>query len=193
MKATSTTLIAALFCSVFLSSCNTCDDPTIAYPTETESAWLVYPNLAVNQNNYKPKFETEKDSIVTFKYMGLNVQNVPGEGVSIADECLSQLDIQAFAQVADSLNRYPSLNTYILKQPNNLKIRLAIQGRGDWAIDPNSPTYTSKEVNGYNYDNVYEIKPDSIKVNSVKQILFNKEYGYLQVDFQDGKQLRAIR
>jgi hypothetical protein len=190
MKRTVYTIFSVLFGSLFLYSCETCDNPTVTVPTDEDNEWLVYDYLKY----YKPEFENENDSLIkSFKFQGFLSQNTPGEGSSLSDDCIENLDTQVFAQVADTTKRYPSLFTYILKRPDSLEVRVAVENRGDWVIDKDNPTYETLEVNGYDYLNVYEVKPDSVKANSVKKILFNKEFGFLLVDFYDGRQLRLYR
>lgn len=190
MKRTVTTVLSLLFGSLFLYSCETCENPKITEPTDVDYDWLVY---KINENE-SPNFENESNQLIeSYKYIGFNSQNVPAEGTSLADDCLEKLDTQVIAQIADTTKRYPALYTYILKRPNDLEVRLAVDSRGDWAIDETKPTYQSLEVNGYPYLNVFEVKPDSVRTNSVKKILFNKDFGFLQVDFYDGKQLRLVR
>lgn len=190
MKRTVYTIFSVLFGSLFLYSCETCDNPTITNPTEADTDWLVYDYI----NYYKPEFENEKDSLIkSFRFQGFMTQNIAAEGTSLSDDCIEKLDTQVFAQLADTTKRYPALYTYILKRPDTLEVRLAVENRGDWAIDQNNPTYPSLEVNGYDYLDVYEVTPDSVKSNSVKKILFNKQFGFLLVDFYDGRQLRLYR
>ncbi|NDK56562.1 hypothetical protein [Pontibacter fetidus] len=190
MKKTVYTIFSVLFGSLFLYSCETCDNPTITATTAEDNKWLVYDYI----NYYNPLFENEQDSLIkSFKFQNFITQNVPGEGSSLTDDCIESLDTQVFAHIADTTKRYPALYTYILKRPDTLEVRVAIENRGDWAIDKENPTYETLEVNGFDYMDVYEINPDSVKANSVKQILFNKEYGFLKVDFYDGRQLRLFR
>ena len=190
MRKTVYTIFSVLFGSLFLYSCETCDNPTITYTTAEDNKWLVYDFV----DNYNPNFENENDSLIkSFKFQGYIGQNVPGEGVSLTDDCVEKLDTQVFAHLQDTTQRYPSLYTYILKRPDTLEVRVAVENRGDWAIDKENPTYESLEVNGIQYFDVFEVNPDSLKTNSVKQILFNKQYGFLQVDFYDGRQLRLLR
>src|SRR5690606_23037479 len=106
----------------------------------------------------------------SFIFEGINVQNVPAEGKSLADDCLDKLDTQVFAKLTDTTNTYPALYTYFLKRPDKTLVRLAVDSRGDWPIDKENPTYANLEVNGFQYQDVFEVTPDSVNRNSVRKI-----------------------
>lgn len=188
MKRTVTTIFSLLFGSLFLYSCESCENPTITYPTEDETKWLVY------ELGDKPVYKDERDTLIrSYKFLGFLGQNVPGEGISLSDECMERLDTQVLAEVSDTTGRYPRLFTYILKRPDSLQVKIAVDNLGDWVLDQNNPTHETLEVDGNVYSNVYEINADSVKLNSVKTVLFNKEYGFLYVDFYNNKKLTLVR
>ncbi|MEJ8757085.1 hypothetical protein WG947_08765 [Pontibacter sp. H259] len=188
MKRTLNSVFGLLFGSMFLYACETCDNPTITTPTQEDFSWLVYKMTS------EVAFENEANALIeSYKYIGFNQQTVPAKGVSLNDDCIEKLDTQVVTQIADTTKQYPALFTYILKRPDSLQVRVAVENRGDWLVDKDNPTYETLEVNGYLYYNVYEINPDSVRANSVKKILFNKDFGFLQVDFYDNRQLRLVR
>ncbi|MBC5772919.1 hypothetical protein H8S95_02500 [Pontibacter sp. KCTC 32443] len=187
MKRTYTSIVSLLLGSLFLYSCETCENPTITQISEADVAWLAY------KENSRVNFENEVGDIAPYKFISAVAQNVPGEGYSLGDDCIEKLDSQASLTIQDTTRKHLNLSTYILRRPDSLTVRLAVQNRGDWPIDKDNPTYPSYDVNGHQYFNVFEVLPDSTKPNSVKQILFNKEFGFLHVSFYDGKSLTLKR
>jgi len=183
MKRSVTSIFGLLFGSLFFYACETCDNPTITQISEADVSWLVYKEKSL------VNFENEVGNIVSYRFTSALAQNVPGEGQSLDDDCFERLDSQAFLTMQDTTKKYPALSTYILRRPDSLSVRLSVESRGDWAIDKDNPTYPSYDVNGLQYFNVFEIKPDSLRPSSVKQILFNKQFGFLYVGFYDGKSL----
>lgn len=184
MKKTLTTALMLLAGSTLLFSCENCESPTVTEFTEQDYDWLVY------ERTSRVNFVNEKEETVEYKFGGVVVNNVPGEGYSVSDECIEKLDSQAYLAITDTTNKNLDLFTYMLKRPDEFSVKLSIENRGDWTLDPTSPTHQTYELDGINYTNVYEILPDSTKPTSVKQILFNKAYGYLYVEFYDGKFLK---
>lgn len=187
MRRAFNTVFTLLAGSILLFSCKDCDDPQVTQVTEDDMAWLVY------NTTTKVTFVNEKQEDVLYKFAGGAIQNVPGEGYSINDECIDKLDAQAFATLQDSTKKNLNLITYILKKPNQLEVRVGVENRGDWAINTGNPTYSTHEVGGYLYNEVYEILPDSTKPSDVKRVLFNPTHGFLYVGYYNGKFLELKR
>jgi hypothetical protein len=188
MKKTVTTIFSLLFGSLFLYSCETCENPTITYPTESDNEWLVY------KPGNKPVYKDERDTLIrSYKFIGFLGQNVPGAGASVSDDCLEKLDTQVTAQLSDTTGKHSTFYTYILKRPDSLQVKIAVDNVNAWTLDQNKPTYQTLEVGGNVYADVFEVKADSLKINSVKKVLFNKQYGFLQVEFYNKKRLTLVR
>ena len=186
MKKTITTALTLVLGSTLLFSCETCDNPTVTQLNQQDIDWLVY------EEKSEEKFLNEKGDTIEYKFGGALAQTVAGEGYSTSDECIDKLDTQAFMYLQDESKKNDSFITYILKRPHNLILKIGVDGRGDWTIDKDKPTYPEYEVGDRTFINVYEILPDSTKPTSVKRILFNKGYGFLYVGYYNGKSLQIL-
>lgn len=185
------TLLVLLLAATALTSCEKCGNVVITEPTSEDSEWLVY------KLKDTISFETEADDTVRYARAGIYAQNVPGEGFSLEDECIDQIDVQVRTVIEDVANKQPYLGTRILSKPNDLVVEVAVGETvkdkaveiGVWEIDENGASKDSLLVNGKMYYNVFELNPIETKTNTVKQILYNKEFGFLRVAFLNGKQL----
>ena len=183
-----------LLAATALTSCEKCANVTITEPTPEDSEWLVY------KQNDTVSFQTEADDVVRYTRTGIYAQNVPGEGFSLEDECIDQVDVQVRTVMEDITNAQPYLGTRILSKPNGLVVELAVGENVDdkavelgvWEIDERSPAYDSLEVNDKMYYEVFEVNPESTAANSISQLLFNKEFGFLRVAFNSGKKLERL-
>jgi len=45
------------------------------------------------------------------------------------------------------------------------------------------------QVNGIDYNEVFEVKPDSTKPSDLKRLLYNKEVGFISASYYDGRSL----
>ena len=187
MKTSVTTLCTLLFGAVLLSSCDKCGESTITMVTEDDAKWLVY------DGKDTIRFVNEANLPVNYVRTRLTSENVPGEGYSLDDKCIDQLDTQVGNIIQDVRSQQPGLATYILRRPNNLTVQLLVEGRGAYEINESTPTYPSLEVDGTVYNNVFEVKKDSTAATSVKRILFNKEVGFISVELYGGKKLRRVQ
>ena len=188
------TLLVLLLAATALTSCEKCANVTITEPTPEDSEWLVY------QQKDTITFQTEADDVVRYTRTGIYAQNVPVEGFSLEDECIDQVDVQVRTVMEAIANAQPYLGTRILSKPNDLVVELAVGENVDdkamelgvWEIDENSPAYDSLEVNDKMYYQVFEVNPEGTAANSVSQLLFNKEFGFLRVVFNSGKKLERL-
>ncbi|NEM99235.1 hypothetical protein [Pontibacter burrus] len=187
MRRAFNTVLTLLAGSIFLFSCKDCDDPQVTDVTKEDMAWLVY------NTTTRATFVNEKQENVLYKFSGGAIQNVPGEGYSINDECIDKLDAQAFAMLQDTTKKNLGLVTYILKRPTQLEVRVGVENRGDWPINVGNPTFANHEVGGYLYNEVYEVLQDSTKPSDVKRVLYNPTHGILYVGFYNGKFLELTR
>jgi hypothetical protein len=179
-----------LLATLLFTSCKDCDT-TVTQVSEDEALWLVY------DRNDSVAFVNEAEETIKFYNTALRAEQVPGEGFNTSDKCIEQLDVQAFSTMEDKeqdkAKKYPGLGTYILKRPSKFEVVLLVEGRGEFKLDLAQPTYPSLEVNNTFYTDVYEIvKTDDSKETNVKRLLFNKEFGYLSVEFFNGKKLERM-
>ncbi|WP_439882060.1 hypothetical protein ACSX1A_02640 [Pontibacter sp. MBLB2868] len=188
MKASFKTILFLLFASSLLGSCTEkCGDPTITPITESDAEWLVYDTPDTI------KYTSNTKETVKFVLSNAFTEQIPGEGYSVTDDCIDKQDTQAGRIIQNVSQKWPGMATYVIKRPNNLIVSLVLQGNGSFEIDENNPTYPTLPINGLNYKDVFEIKKDTsstTKVGDVKQILFNKENGYIKVVYFGGKSIQ---
>lgn len=183
-----------LFATAALTSCEQCGNVLITEPTPEDSQWLVY------KLNDTISFKTEANDIVRYARTGIYAQNVPGEGFTMEDECIDQIDVQVRTVIEDVENEQPYLGTRILSKPDDLVVEVAVGENvndkaveiGVWEIDESAASYDSLIVNDQMYYEVFELNPENTKANSVSQILYNKGFGFLRVAFYNGKQLERM-
>ncbi len=186
--------IVLLFALPALTSCEKCGNVMLSEPSVADSEWLVY------KKNDTITFKTETGSEFRYARTGIYAQNIPGEGFSAEDECIDQIDIQVRTVMEDVNNEQPFLSTRILSKPNDLVVGVSVGEKvndksveiGVWEIDENSPDHDSLAVNQKMYYNVFELNPNDSKANGVRQILFNKGFGFLRVEFENGKLLERV-
>lgn len=171
-------LIAAVF-----TSCEQCGNVTRSEPTPADAAWLVY------RENDSIRFETETNNRVVYTRSGIFASELPGEGFTATDECIDKLNVQIRTLIEDVDSAQPSLSTRITSMPDNLLVELGVANQGFWEIDEQQPTYETLPVNGQEYSNVYEVITNGTTANGVRRILFNQQYGFLSVEFNDGRKL----
>ncbi len=175
--------VLALALGAFLfTACDECD-PSYNRPTETDLQWLVY------DTNDSIRFVNENNVSYTYIRTDTYSQNVPAEGYSINDDCIEVLDTQVVSVIQQVKNQQPGFAVGLLKSADDLTLNLAVQDRGSYKIDIANPTYPTIDVNGFTYNNVFEVKADSTKATSLKRLLFNKDFGVLSLETYDGKKL----
>jgi hypothetical protein len=173
-----------LSASAVLSSCEKCGNTVITEPTPEDVEWLVYkPGDTVT-------FVTETNTRVKYARSGIFAQTIPGEGFTATDECIEKVDVQLRTVMDAVAGTLPSLGTRILNKPEELVVEVNVSNLGVWEINEASPTLDSVAVNGITYRDVHEIKADSTTADGAKHILFNKEFGFLKVEFFNGKLLQ---
>lgn len=181
---TSLKLAGAFILAAFLfTSCKDCDT-TVTQVADEEAEWLVY------DRNDSVTFVNEKAEEVLFVNTVLNAQQVPGEGFNVSDDCIERYDMQAISIIQNPQKSYPGLATYFLKRSDSFEVTLLVENKGEYTIDESQPTYPSVEVNNTLYSNVFEvINTDGSKATNMKRLLFNKEFGFISVEYYDGKKL----
>lgn len=184
MKASFKTILCLFFASALLISCEECGEPTITPITEDDAKWLVY------NNQDTIRYTSNTNEQVKFLLSNAFTENVPGEGYSISDDCIEEMNTQAGRIVQDVKQKWPGMATYILKSPNDLRVSLVVQGGPAIEIDENNPTYPTKRINEVNYLNVFEVNKDSTKVGDLKRIFFNRDSGFIRVEYYGGRTLQ---
>ena len=185
------TLLVLTLAATALTSCEKCGNVNITEPTPEDSEWLVY------KLKDTISFQTEASDTVRYTRTGIYAQELPGEEFSVDDECIDELNVQVRTVIEDVENEQLYLSTRILSKPDELVVEVAVGETvndkaveiGVWEIDENGASKDSLSVNGKMYYNVFELNPTETKTNTVKQILYNKEFGFLRVAFFNGKQL----
>lgn len=168
---------------LFFSSCNDCS-VNVAQFENGDSDWTVY--------NTGDTLHLVDENNTEFRFVNTRITSdpVPGEGFSPADACIEQYDTRRASVMQEATNpkRLPGLTVVALKKPNDLQVSLVAVNRGELQIpDLNTPQYAELEVNGFSYRDVFEsVNNDSIP-DGVRRILFNREYGFLQVEYFQGE------
>lgn len=181
-----------MLATLLFTSCKDCDTTTTQFD-EKDVEWLVY------DRGDTVRFLNEVGDTVAYTNTALIAEQVPGEGYNVSDNCIGHFDIQAYSVMEDvarnstSTDKNPGIMTYFLKRENSLEVALAVDKRGEYKLNLAQPTYPSVEVNGVLYNDVYEvINNDASKVTNVKRILYNKQRGFLSVEFYNDKKLELI-
>ncbi|WP_196268114.1 hypothetical protein [Pontibacter sp. 172403-2] len=79
---------------------------------------------------------------------------------------------------------------FIRRSPDNFIVQVAAENEGSWELEEKNPQYPVLQVNGANYTNVFEVKPDSTKPTDLKRLLYNKEAGFISAEYYDGRLLQ---
>ena len=194
MKINQTIGAALLFGAVLLTSCETCETSTITPVTEEDTSWLAYTQpVPAGGKPDTIRFTNEANGVTKFIRTQYYTSNVPGEGYSFEDKCIEQLDTQASAVIQDVARKMPGLATYILKKPNELEVKLLVEGLGTYEIQEQTPTHASITIGDNTYLNVFEVNVpgnDTDNPGKVKLVYFNKTQGFIRVEFYGGKFLQ---
>lgn len=179
-----------MLATLLFTSCKDCDTTTTQFD-EKDVEWLVY------DRGDTIRFLNEGGDTVTYTNAALIAEQVPGEGYNISDNCIGHFDVQAYSVMEDvvknSTTRSPGLATYFLKREKGLEVSVAVNERGEYELNLAQPTYPSVEVNDVLYADVYEVtNNDASKATNVKRILFNKQHGFLSLEFHNDKKLELI-
>ncbi|PKV76219.1 hypothetical protein [Pontibacter ramchanderi] len=178
--------------TLLFTSCKDCETTTTQFD-QKDVEWLVY------ERGDTIRFLNETGDTVTYANTALIAEQVPGEGYNISDNCIGHFDVQAFSVMEDiakttpGTTKSPGIATYFLKRENSLEVSLAVNERGEYKLNLAQPAYPSVEVNDMLYTDVYEVtNNDASKATNVKRILFNKQHGFLSVEFHNDKKLELI-
>jgi hypothetical protein len=186
MKTVSTFLSLLLFCAMLLlGSCNNCET-TVAQFENGESTWTVY-----NQRDTLLMVDNT-DTVRVFLNSQVNSELIPGFGFATADACIAQYDTRRVSvmQHAASPRRFPGMSVVAIKSPDSIRVNLVVVNRGNFRIpDINTPQHAQKLIGGITYENVFELTNEEAEGNNVRRVLFNRAYGFLQVEFADERTL----
>lgn len=176
-----------MFCGLsFLSACDTCETSSVTIVSEADEEWLVY------DSGDTIIFQNETGQTLTYIHSLRYSDNVPAEGYATTDDCIDKMDVQVSSIIQDIRNTRLGMGTYILRRPDSLTVKLAVEGSDTWTLATQSPAYSTLNVNGADYNNVYEITPDSTKPAGVKRLLYSKEKGFISISFYDGRMLQLV-
>ncbi|MBD1395570.1 hypothetical protein H9Q13_00190 [Pontibacter sp. JH31] len=183
MKQIFTTTTLVLFAILlFFSSCNDCS-VSVAQFENGDSNWTVY------NSGDTLHLVDEKNTVFRFVNTRITSDPVPGEGFSPTDACIEQYDTRRASVMQETTNpkRLPGLSVVALKKPSVIQVSLVVVNRGELPIpDLNTPQHASLQVNGFTYQNVFDLVSNDSIPDGVRRILFNREYGFLQVEYFRG-------
>ncbi|MBX0332508.1 hypothetical protein K3G39_04580 [Pontibacter sp. HSC-14F20] len=175
--------------SFSLSSCNDCET-TVAQFENGDSNWTVYNSgdtLEMVDNGTTP------DSIRVFVNTRVNSDPIPGDGFGPADVCIEQYYTRRTSVMQHSDRRFPALTVIAVRMPDSIRVSLVVAGKAELPI-PNidTPDHATYPLEGVIYSDVYDVvNPDS-SATGVSRILFNREYGFLQVAYLNKRTLTRL-
>ena len=178
--------------TLLFTSCKDCDTTTTQFD-EKDVEWLVY------ERGDSIRFLNEVGDTVTYTNTALTAEQVPGTGYNLSDNCIGHFDVQAYSVMQDvarnntGTTKNPGIMTFFLKRENSFDVSLAVDQRGEFKLNLAQPTYPSVEVNDVLYTDVYEVmNNDDSKDTNVKRVLYNKQHGFLSLEFYNNKKLELI-
>lgn len=177
---------AVVSSAILFTSCKDCET-TVTPLEESDIEWLAYNRV---DSLY---FMNELNEVITYKKVAATAETVLGEGSQVGDDCIEGMDTQAYILLGTGSGQHPVLGTYVLRRPNNLVVKVMATPHDEgFEINEEFPTYPSVEVRGHTYTEVFEIKQDSTKELSIKQMLFNKDHGVLRVAYYNGRSYEKL-
>ncbi|RIJ34422.1 hypothetical protein [Pontibacter oryzae] len=185
MKTFIKSFLLLLFASAFLVACENCGSTNISEPTPEDAEWLVY------GTGDTATFTDNTNDTVYYVRTGIYAQSLPGEGFSVEDECIEQINTQVTNVIEDAAGAQPILGTLILNKPDSLIVKIGV-GQETWQLDPNGITET-KVLGDSTYTDVYVVEGSSTEPENVRTLFFNRRYGFLFIEFQNGNKLNLIR
>lgn len=188
MKTVYTCLYLLFFCSfLLLSACNDCTT-TVTQFENGDGAWTVY-----NTGDTFDMVDKQDTTVYTFANTRVSSEPVPGEGFRPSDACIEQYDTRRVSVMQEPTRKIPGLSVVALRQPNTIRVNLVVINRADFQIpDINSPQHAQLPVNGRTYSSVFELINNESEPDGVKRILFNQEFGFLQVEYASGRILSRV-
>ncbi|WP_230392041.1 hypothetical protein [Pontibacter sp. FD36] len=184
MKSIRLLLYLSLFgASLWLSSCNDCETK-VAQFENGNSSWTVYNArdslLMVDSNT--------PDTIRVFLNTRVNSDPIPGDGFGPADVCIEQYYTRRTSVMQHNNRRFPALTVVAVRMPDSIRVSLVVAGRAELRIpDVNTPDHATLPVGGVTYQDVFDLTNPDSTATGVRRILFNREFGFLQVAYFNGR------
>lgn len=175
---------ALLFLAMLLSSCDKCGTPAVTPLEPGDEAWLPY------ELGSTFRFVNETDTVVPYTCTSAATTYVPAEGYSVNDKCIDKQNAEASRIIQDTKDQYPPMGMFILRSPSSFTVQVAVESHGSWRLEAHNYTYPVLQVNGTTYNNVFEVEPDSTKPSDLKRLLYNKEAGFISIEYYDGRLLQ---
>lgn len=185
MKLIYTYFSLGFLCSLLLlSSCNDCTT-SVAQFENGDSDWVVY------GTGDTLRMVDEQNNAFTFVNTRVSSDPVPGEGFAVSDACIEQYDTRrasVMQETSQPIRRLPGLTVIARRRPNDIQVSLVAVNRGELLIpDINTPQHAQLDINGFTYSNVYEVVNEAPAPDGLRRVLFNREYGFLQVEYAAGE------
>lgn len=190
MKPLYSFLYLILCCATLgLSSCNNCES-VVSQFENGDSTWTVY-----NQGDTL-RMVDNTDTVRVFINSQVNSELIPADGFSLSDECIEQYYTRrtSIMQHASNPRRFPGLTVVALRTPETIRVNLVVVNRGDFPIpDINNPQLDELTLEGVTYRDVFDLTVEEPGTPSgLSRIQFNREFGFLHVEYADGRTLTRI-
>ncbi len=171
---------------LWLSSCNNCETSVAQFQND-DTTWTVYEPgdslLMVDQT----------DTVRVFLHARLNADPIPGDGFGPADACIEQYYTRRTSVMQHNARRFPALTIMAIRTPDSMRVSLIVAQRAELLIpDLNNTLPEPVTLERQTYQNVYEVINPESGENGVSRILFNREFGFLLVEYADGRSLTRI-
>lgn len=171
---------------LWLSSCNTCET-SVAQFQEEDTNWTVYePGDSLLMVDHT-------DTVRVFLHTRLNADPIPGDGFGPTDACIEQYYTRRTSIMQHNTRRFPALTVMAIRTPDSMRVSLIVAQRAELLIpDLNNTLQEPQTIGGQTYQDVYEVLNPESGPNGVSRILFNREFGFLRVEYADGRSLTRI-
>ncbi|PKV76218.1 hypothetical protein [Pontibacter ramchanderi] len=186
MKSIRLVLYLSLFgASLWLASCNNCET-SVAQFQNGDSSWTVY-----NSGDSLEMVDSRTpDTVRVFLNTRVNAEPIPGDGFGPADVCIEQYYTRRVSVMQHNNRRYPALTVVAVRMPDSIRVSLVVADRAELRIpDINTPDHATLAVGGITYRDVYDVTNPESSPTGVSRILFNREFGFLQVAYANGRTL----
>lgn len=187
MKSFYSVLSLSLFGALlWLSSCNTCET-SVAQFLNDDTTWTVYnPGDTLLMVDHT-------DTVRVFVHSRLNADPIPGDGFGPTDACIEQYYTRRTSIMQHNARRFPALTVMAIRTPDSMRVSLIVAQRAELLIPDLENTLPEPvPLEGVTYQNVYEVLNPESGENGVSRILFNREFGFLQVEYADGRSLTRV-
>jgi hypothetical protein len=178
--------ISLLGSLLWLSSCNTCETSVAQFQND-DTTWTVY------QPNDSLLMVDHTDTVRVFLHTRLNSDLIPGDGFGPADACIEQYYTRRTSIMQHNARRFPALTVMAIRTPDTMRVSLIVAQRAELLIpDLNNTLPEPQTIGGQTYQNVYEVLNPESGPNGVSRILFNRDFGFLRIEYADGRSLTRV-